>query len=72
MKLPMVEGIKGEQLNILIGCMPFKDDAASERVKLNIARLLFEKYGIVESDFMSAELSAVPAFGARDLGLDRA
>ena len=71
MKLPMVEGIKGEQLNILIGCMPFKDDAASERVKLNIARLLFEKYGVVESDFISAELCAVPAFGARDLGLDR-
>ncbi|MEG0754251.1 MAG: aminopeptidase, partial [Angelakisella sp.] len=71
MKQTMAEGIKGEQLNILIGCMPFKDDKASEKVKLNIANLLFEKYGIVESDFLSAELCAVPAFGAQDVGFDR-
>ncbi len=71
MKLPMTEGIKGEQFNILIGCHPFRDDKASERVKLNIMNLLFEKYGVVESDFLSAELSAVPAYPARDLGLDR-
>ena len=71
MKLPMAEGIKGEQLNVLVGCHPFKDDKASERVKLNIINLLFEKYGIIESDFLSAELSAVPAFEARDVGLDR-
>lgn len=72
MKLTMSEGIKGEQLNILIGCHPFKDDKASERVKLNIINLLFKKYGVVESDFLSAELSAVPATAARDIGLDRA
>lgn len=71
MKLTMNEGIKGENLNILVGCMPFKDDKASEKVKLNIASLLFQKYGIVESDFLSAELSAVPAFCAQDLGFDR-
>lgn len=71
MKQTMSDGIKGEQLNILVGCMPFKDDKASEKVKLNIANLLFLKYGIVESDFLSAELCAVPAFGARDLGFDR-
>lgn len=71
MKQTMSEGIKGEQLNILIGCMPFKDDKASEKVKLNIANLLFEKYGVVESDFLSAELCAVPAFGAQDVGFDR-
>ena len=72
MKLTMAEGIKGEQLNVLIGCHPFKDDKASERVKLNIISLLFEKYGVVESDFLSAELCAVPAYPARDVGLDRA
>lgn len=71
MKQTMSDGIKGEQLNILVGCMPFRDDKASEKVKLNIANLLFEKYGIVESDFLSAELCAVPAFGAQDLGFDR-
>lgn len=64
-------GVTGEQLNILVGCMPFKDDAASEKIKLNIANILFEKYGIVEKDFLSAELSAVPAFDARDIGFDR-
>ncbi|MEG1875144.1 MAG: aminopeptidase [Angelakisella sp.] len=71
MKLTLAEGIKGEQLNILIGCMPFKDDKAAEKVKLNIANLLFEKYGVIESDFLSAELTAVPAFAAQDVGFDR-
>ena len=49
----------------------YRDEKVSEKVKLNIANLLFEKYGITERDFQSAELCAVPAFGARDLGLDR-
>ena len=67
----MAEGVKGEELNILIGSRPFKDDKASEKVKLNILSLLHEKYGMVESDFLSAELVLVPAFKAKDLGLDR-
>lgn len=71
MKRPLKDGLKGEELNILVGCHPFKDDKASERVKLNIMRLLNEKYGIVEADFLSAELTAVPAFEARDIGIDR-
>lgn len=71
MKRPLSEGIKGEELNILVGCRPFKDDKISEKVKLNILQLLHEKYGIVEADFLSAELSAVPAFMAKDVGLDR-
>ncbi len=70
-KRPLHQGIKGEELNILIGCMPFRDDKASEAVKLNIMRILNEKYGIVEEDFLSAELEAVPAGKARDLGFDR-
>jgi aspartyl aminopeptidase len=71
MKRSAPEIIKGEELNILIGSRPFRDDEASERVKLSIASLLFEKYGIVESDFLSAELEIVPTFKARDIGFDR-
>lgn len=65
------EGIKGEELNLLVGSMPFKDDEVSEKVKLNIMSILNEKYGIVESDFMNAELEIVPTFKAKDIGFDR-
>lgn len=71
MKRPASNIVTGEELNILIGSRPFKDDKASETVKLNIMNILFEKYGIVEEDFLSAELEAVPAFKARDIGFDR-
>ena len=70
-KRTLLEGIKGEELNILIGSRPFKSDSGSELVKLNILRLLNEKYGIIEKDFICAELEAVPAFKARDIGFDR-
>ncbi len=70
-KRPSNELIKGEELNILIGSRPFKSDEGSELVKLNIMYILNEKYGITESDFISAELEAVPAFKARDIGFDR-
>lgn len=65
------DGIKGEELNVLVGSRPFKDDKASEKVKLNIIALLNEKYGIVEKDFLSAELELVPAFTVDDIGFDR-
>lgn len=68
---PLHKAVGGEDLNILIGSMPFKDGKASEAVKLNVIKILFDKYGITESDFLSAELSAVPAFKAKDLGFDR-
>ncbi len=71
MKKPMTQGITGEQLNVLIGCEMYPDEKVSEKVKLNILSLLNGKYGITERDFQSAELCAVPAFKARDLGLDR-
>lgn len=71
MKRPLSEGLKGEELNILIGCRPFKDDKASEKVKLYIAKLLYDRYGITEADLLSADLTAVPAHRARDVGLDR-
>ncbi len=65
------ELVKGEELNVLIGSRPFKDDEASERVKLNILKLLYDKYSIVERDFLSAELELVPAFTVDDIGFDR-
>lgn len=71
MKQTMAEGIKGENLNILIGSRPFSKDEGGEKVKLNIMKILNEKYSIVESDFLSAELEAVPAYKARDIGFDR-
>ena len=71
MKRPAAKIIAGEELNVLIGSRPFKDDEDSELVKLNIMNILFEKYGIVEEDFLSAELEAVPAFKAKDVGFDR-
>ena len=70
-KRPLNEGIKGEELNVLIGSHPFKDDKGSELVKLNILKLLNEKYGVTEEDFLSAELEMVPAAHACDIGFDR-
>lgn len=65
------EAIQGEELNVLIGSRPFKDDEVSEKVKLNVLALLFEKYGVTETDFLSAELELVPAFTVDDIGFDR-
>lgn len=70
-KKPMAEAIPGENLNILVGSRPLANDEGSDRVKISVLELLNRKYGIVEEDFISAELSAVPAFGARDVGFDR-
>jgi len=72
MKKTLAEGVTGESLNVLVGSLQFRDDKASELVKLGILNLLNEKYGIVEADFLSAELSMVPAFKAVDIGFDRA
>ena len=70
MKKTMAEGIKGEGLNLLIGSVPYADEG-KDRVKLAVLSLLHDDYGITEEDFLSAELTAVPAFEARDIGLDR-
>ncbi len=70
-KKSLGDGITGEQLNLLVGSRPFKDDEGSNRVKLAILDILNEKYGIVEADFISAELEVVPAFRACDIGFDR-
>lgn len=70
-KRTLNEGIKGEELNVIVGSRPFRDDEASEKVKLNIMSYLNEKYGMIESDFLSAEFEMVPAFKAKDIGFDR-
>ena len=62
--------IKGEQLNVILGTEPIEGEG-SDLVKLNIMKLLNEKYGIIEADFLSAELSIVPAGRSREVGLDR-
>ncbi len=65
------EFIEGETLNILVGSCPFKESKEADMVKLNILKILNEKYGIKERDFLSAELEVVPAFKACDIGFDR-
>ena len=66
----MAEGITGEGLNILIGSAPYAGEG-SDRVKLAVMSILNDRYGICEEDFLSAELTAVPAFDVREIGLDR-
>lgn len=70
-KRSLSDGVRGEELNVLIGSMPFKSDEGSELVKLNILKILNEKYGVTESDFLSAELELVPAVKSADIGFDR-
>ena len=69
---PLGTAISGETLNILIGGMPYNDDDVSDKIKLTALSYLFEKYGITEADLLSAELSLVPAYGARSVGFDGA
>ena len=64
-------GITGEELNVIVGSLPFKADKGSELVKLNVLRLLNEKYGMTEEDFLTAELEIVPAAKVTDIGFDR-
>lgn len=70
-KNPLSEAIPAETLNILVGSRPLADDDGADRVKIAVLELLNRKYGIVEEDFISAELVAVPAFKASDIGFDR-
>jgi aspartyl aminopeptidase len=65
------EFVDGEDLDILAGSRPYKDQKAKDKVKLNLLKLLNEKYGLLEEDFSGAEFEFVPAYKSRDLGLDR-
>lgn len=71
MKKTMAEGVTGENLRVLLGSRPLKDDEGSDRIKFAVLCLLNEKYGVTEDDFLSAELTMVPAGPARDVGFDR-
>ena len=70
MKKTLAEGIVGEQLNVILGSEPLEGEGA-DLVKLHVMKLLNEKYGIIEADFLSAELVLVPAGKCRDVGFDR-
>ena len=70
MEKKLKNGIDGEDLNLLIGSIPYDDTKVSEKVKLNILNILNQKYGITEVDLTSAEIELVPAFKARSLGFD--
>ena len=70
MEKKLKNGVEGENLNLLIGSIPYKDDKVSAKVKLNILNILNQKYGITEIDFTSSEIELVPAFRARSLGFD--
>ncbi|MBR1975217.1 MAG: aminopeptidase [Clostridia bacterium] len=71
---PLGEAIGGEDLNIWFGNVPYTaaENDKDKTVKENLLKILNEKYGITEADFLSAELSLVPSFKAKDIGFDRA
>ena len=65
------EFIGGEDLNVVIGNLPLEDKHIKEHVKLRALKFLHDTYGIIEKDFVTAELEIVPAGLARDVGFDR-
>ena len=69
MEKKLKNGIDGEDLNLLIGSIPYAENVP-EAVKLNVLNLLNQKYGITEIDLLSSELELVPAMKARSMGLD--
>ncbi|TZE82270.1 aminopeptidase [Calorimonas adulescens] len=71
MEKKAAEVITGEGLDVLVGSIPYPDKETEQRVKLNILKMLKEKYGIMEEDLISAEIEIVPALKVRDIGLDR-
>lgn len=69
---PLGTAITGENLNILVGGLPYNDKEVADKIKLTVLSILNDEYGITEEDLLSAELSLVPAFKSRDIGFDRA
>ena len=67
---PVSKAFPAENLNLILGSIPMENND-KDAVKLNVLRILNEKYGITEEDFLSAELEAVPQVKAKDVGLDR-
>ena len=71
MQRPLSEGLRGEELNVVLGTTPYPDEDVKEPFRLEVLRYLNEKYGITERDFARAEIEFVPAAKPRDIGLDR-
>ena len=69
-KKALGEAFPGENLNILLGSRPMGEAEDKDRVKIAVMKVLYEKYGMTETDFLSAELSAVPAGCSCDIGVD--
>ena len=69
----LAAGVEGEQLNIMLGSAPLPgaDKDVGERVKLGVMKLLYDKYGVTEADFVTSELTMTPAMKAREVGFDR-
>lgn len=65
------EVVKAEEMNVLVGGIPVDDKDEKQRVKAAVLHLLYDKYGITEKDFISAEFELVPAHKAKDVGFDR-
>lgn len=66
------EGVKGEELNIVIGSLPLNDDEEIKNaVKEKVLTILYKEFGIKEKDFARAEIEFVPANKASDIGFDR-
>lgn len=71
MELKANDFINGEQLNIVVGGKALKDEQLKDKIKENVLQILYNEYHITEEDFISAELSIVPALPPRDIGFDR-
>ena len=71
MKKTLAKGVEGENLNIFFGSRPVRCDSGDNLVKLSVMKLLHDRYGMTEEDFVSADLEFVPAYRAVDVGFDR-
>jgi aspartyl aminopeptidase len=71
MEKTLSKAIEGENLNIVVGSRPVRAAEGDNLIKLNTMKLLNEKYGMTEEDFVSADIEFVPAFKAADVGFDR-
>ncbi|MDY6856817.1 MAG: aminopeptidase [Thermodesulfobacteriota bacterium] len=65
------DAVIGEKLNIIAGSIPFPEEDTKERIKLQVLKYLNDKFGLIEEDFVSAELELVPSEKARDIGWDK-
>ncbi len=63
--------IEGEKLNVILGSIPFGNEKTTSKVKLGVMKILNDMYGIKEQDFARADIEIVPAYKAKDVGLDR-